>query len=138
MKKAIADVEAFSVACEVYTPTKGCGPHFPPPRVLEHRMDILAEEYRELGRAVFTRDLVGVADGIADCIYILIGTARACGIPLDKVWDEVQRSNMDKVDPVLGKAVKDKFGKVTKPLGWQPPNIAGIIQEAQYDAELAA
>jgi predicted HAD superfamily Cof-like phosphohydrolase len=31
-------------------------------------------------------------------IYIAVGTARVYGIPLEKVWAEIQRSNISKID----------------------------------------
>ncbi len=72
-------------------------------------------------------DIEAVADGIADSIYVLVGAALAFGIPLDRVWSEVQRANMAK----LG-GTRREDGKILKPEGWQPPRIhEAIFGEAQ-------
>jgi predicted HAD superfamily Cof-like phosphohydrolase len=72
-------------------------------------------------------DLVGIADGIADSVYVLVGTALEYGIPLDRVWGAVHSANMAKVDPVTGKVRKRFDGKVLKPDGWKRPDIAAIL-----------
>ena len=90
------------------------------------RIALLREEVGELERAIEAGDLVEIADGIADVIYIAIGTALAYGIPLDLVWREVHRSNMAKVGKD-GKVHKAPNGKIVKPEGWRPPNIAAIL-----------
>ena len=41
-------------------------------------------------------DLVAVADALGDRAYLLLGDAVSTGIPLDKVFAEVHRSNMTK------------------------------------------
>lgn len=71
--------------------------------------------------------LVEVADALADIIYICVGTALEFGIPLDRVWAEVQRTNMAKVDPATGKALRRPDGKILKPDGWTPPKIAEAL-----------
>jgi predicted HAD superfamily Cof-like phosphohydrolase len=70
---------------------------------------------------------VEVADALADMVYIIVGTALEFGIPLDRVWDEVQRSNMAKVDPVSGRVEKRADGKVKKPQGWEGPRISEAL-----------
>jgi predicted HAD superfamily Cof-like phosphohydrolase len=49
------------------------------------------------------------------------------GIPIQKVWDEVARSNFSKMkDGVL---VKREDGKVLKPDTYSPPNIKQILEK---------
>lgn len=90
------------------------------------RMSLLEEEYNEYVEAEEKLDIVGIADALADIIYIACGTAVSYGIPLDKVFEEVHRSNMAKL--VDGKPIYREDGKVLKPEGWTPPNIKGIIE----------
>lgn len=90
------------------------------------RMALHQEEYMELLVAMHDRNLVGTADGIADLIYVLCGTALAFGIPLNEVFAEVHRSNMTK-----GDGSKRDDGKIMKGPNFRPPDIAGILEAAQ-------
>jgi predicted HAD superfamily Cof-like phosphohydrolase len=96
------------------------------------RMNLLEEEFNEYIDAEQKLDIVGIADALADVIYIACGTAVSYGIPLDKVFEEVHRSNMAKL--VDGKPIYRDDGKVLKPEGWQPPDIKSILeaQENQF------
>lgn len=69
--------------------------------------------------------LCDVADGLADLCYVVIGTAVAYGIPLDRVFDEVHRANMAKAPN--GVIRRREGGKILKPEGWQPPDIRGVL-----------
>lgn len=129
MKQAIADVRAFHERFGV--------PVSETPRVSSKqrtvlRMDLLAEEFGELDDALWavvhaargevdgSRALVSAADALADLIYVCIGTALELGIPLDRVWDEVHRSNMTKeADP--------EGGKVRKGPNYEPPDISKAL-----------
>lgn len=113
------------------------------------RCALINEELRELSEAIDADDLVEIADALADLCYVVIGTAVAYGIPLDKVFEEVHRSNMKKavlceacggaklVSPAgpvcircsgTGLGVKYREdGKVLKPEGWTPPDIKGVL-----------
>lgn len=72
-------------------------------------------------------DLVRVADGLADLIYVCLYTANAYGIDMEPVWNEVQRTNMAKKGGPMSPT-----GKQLKPTGWEPPNIKAIL-EAQIN-----
>lgn len=89
---------------------------------------IEGEVVDELMPALEEGDLVEIADGIADGIYVLIYTAHAYGIPIEKVFDEVQRTNMAKFPN--GKVIRRDDSKIMKPPGWSPPDIKRIIDEA--------
>lgn len=93
------------------------------------RTDLLREEFEEYIEAEASDDLVGIADALADMLYIIHGTALCYGIPLDEVFAEVHRSNMAKLGPD-GKPTMRADGKVMKPEGWTPPDIAGILELA--------
>jgi predicted HAD superfamily Cof-like phosphohydrolase len=96
------------------------------------RMDLLEEEFKEYMDAEQKLDLVGIADALADIIYIACGTAVSYGIPLDKVFEEVHRSNMSKL--VDGKVIRREDGKILKPEGWTSPQIDKILNETQQEA----
>lgn len=127
MKNLLRDVAAFHMATDVPILDR---PAFPESERVALRENLHAEEYTELRDAIAARDMVETADAIADLIYVLVGTALEFGIPLDRVWDAVQRANMAKVDPATGKVRKRDDGKILKPDGWTPPDIEGIIREA--------
>lgn len=91
------------------------------------RMSLLEEEVNEYFDAEESLDIVGIADALADIIYIACGTAVSYGIPLDKVFEEVHRSNMAKL--VDGKPIYREDGKVLKPEGWTPPDIQGVLKK---------
>lgn len=108
-------------------------PGFPSPVRTELRKRLISEEHDELFEALYTGDLVKVADGIADLIYVLIGTALEFGIPIREVFAAVQYSNVAKMGPD-GKPIVREDGKIIKPEGWRPPDIKGIL--LRYGARL--
>lgn len=94
-----------------------------PDQVRNCRFDLLAEEVRELHDAMIAGDIVGIADGVADVVFVTVGTAVTYGIPFDAVFREVFRSNMTKVnpDPLQTKLVKGP--------GYESPRITEILTE---------
>jgi predicted HAD superfamily Cof-like phosphohydrolase len=100
-------------------------PQLPDEAARQLRINLLYEEYCEYLKGETEDDLVQIADALADMIYIACGTAVAYGIPLDKVFAEVHRSNMAKL--VDGKVIRREDGKVLKPEGWTPPDVKGVM-----------
>jgi predicted HAD superfamily Cof-like phosphohydrolase len=124
MKKLLDDVTDFHMATGVpVCPT----PKVPSPERVKLRATLISEEHKEVQEALLGNDLAAIAKELADSIYVHVGTALEYGIPLDRVWDEVQRSNMAKVDPVTGLVKRREDGKILKPDGWQPPDIEGVL-----------
>jgi len=82
------------------------------------RVDLIREEMEETIDAIGELNLVEIADGICDSIYVLLGTAIELGIDISPVWNEVQRTNMAKDG---GSTRAD--GKILKPEGWLPPRV---------------
>ena len=77
-------------------------------------------------------NLVEVADGIGDSIYVLCQLARSLGIPLNSVWNCIQASNMGKVNQKTGKIERHpETGKVLKPEGWKPPDLFALLLNEQ-------
>jgi len=121
----VNDVHEFHEASALHeAPTR---PTIPGRERRELCEDLIVEEYDELFRAIENDDLVEMADAAADLIYVVIWTCIEYGIPLDKVWPEVQRTNMAKIDATTGKVERKPNGKIAKPEGWTPPNIHKII-----------
>ena len=90
------------------------------------RQALIEEEVRELADAARVGDLVGVADALADIVYVAYGTAHVYGIDLDAVLDEVHASNMTKLG-ADGRPVRRSDGKVLKGPGYRPPDIAAVL-----------
>lgn len=93
--------------------------------VLRHKL--LKEEVQELYEASLSGDLVGAADGIVDCFYILLGTAHEFGIAsrLEELFEEIHKSNMSKLEN--GKAKYRADGKVMKGKNYFKPNLLEIL-----------
>ena len=108
----------------------------PVPQLLDQetflfRVKFLHEELTEFKKAHRRGDLVEAADGLIDLVYVAMGTAYLMGLPWDRLWAEVQRSNMAKERAV--KVEQSKRGStldVVKPVGWIPPRLEQILLEA--------
>ncbi len=109
-------------------------PRIPPDDIDELCQSLIKEEHKELKKAWANEDLVEIADAICDLIWVLICKALCYGIPIDKVWDEVAKTNMAKFpNGVVLRRPGD--GKIMKPPDWVPPDIKRIIEEAQRAGE---
>lgn len=100
-------------------------PQFPDENERVLRRKLLREEVDEYFDGEDKDDLENVAKELADIIYIVCGTAASYGIPLDRVFNEVHRSNMEKL--VDGKVVRRDDGKILKPEGWTAPDIKSVL-----------
>ena len=60
------------------------------------RLNLIVEEAAELAEAMHNRDAVAMADAVADLAYVVVGTAVAYGLPLERLFEEVHASNMTK------------------------------------------
>lgn len=89
-----------------------------------HRAKLIREEARELCDAIESQDLIGIADGIADLLYITFGACHVFGIPIESVIEEVHRSNMSKT--ILNH--DDRGNKVNDKGHYSKPQIAAILE----------
>lgn len=90
------------------------------------RVALLEEEVGEFVTASEKSDLVGIADALADIVYVAYGTALTYGIDLDSVLREVHRSNMSKLDSDGKPLIRDD-GKVIKSEEYFPPDIESVL-----------
>ena len=84
-------------------------------------MNLIEEEFNETLNAFIEDDLVEVADGLADMVWVIMGMCNSAGIDFDKIWKEVKSSNMSKF--VEGKFIKNDAGKIMKPETYFKPDI---------------
>lgn len=92
------------------------------------RRTLLIEEFTEWQEGEYDDDLVKTVDGLLDVIVIAWGSLLAYvgQGKAEAAAAEVVRSNLAKViGPGLPHFRED--GKVIKPPGWTPPDIAGAI-----------
>ena len=97
------------------------------------RQALIEEEVAELADAATRGDLIGVADALADIVYVAYGTAHVYGIDLDAVLDEVHASNMTKLG-ADGRPVRRPDGKVLKGPTYRPPDIAAVLRRLLGEA----
>ena len=90
------------------------------------RYDLIKEELDELNEAMKNKDLLEVADALTDILYVTYGAGHAFGIDLDKCFEEVQSSNMSKLDE-KGKPIYDKNGKVMKGPNYFKPDLSKFV-----------
>jgi len=84
------------------------------------RRKLIREECQELLLGMCDNDIVEIADGLADLLYVVLGTAVSYGIPIEKVFRLVHESNMTKT------TLKDPGGKVIgkdKDGGFEPVDL---------------
>jgi predicted HAD superfamily Cof-like phosphohydrolase len=132
-------------------------PQIPSKERYELRISLLQEELNELKEAIENNDLVEVADAFADLQYVLSGAILEFGLSdkFDKLFEEVQRSNLSKACNTEQEAIetllhyKKKDGtegtykmingkwivyrngdnKVLKSINYSPANLTDIINE---------
>ena len=126
MNPIVASLLEFNNAFEI---PKLDAPGLGPDELIELRIKLLTEEVQEYAEAARAGDLVEVLDALADIGYILAGTIINHGMQniYDDAFNEVHRSNMAKL--VDGKVIRREDGKVLKPEGWQPPQLAQFLPD---------
>ena len=102
------------------------------------RFELMKEENEEYLQACFEHNLVEVADALTDQLYILCGTILEHGMQniIEKCFEEIQRSNMSKLDEVGLPIINGECGVFdeTRPLGkilksdrYSPPNLKQFL-----------
>ena len=88
------------------------------PRYL--RAHLILEEVSEMLCAMFNGDAVEVLDGIADALYVIIGTGVQFRMPVAEAFNEVHQSNMSK-QPKNGPRLRDKGPN------YRPPDLESLM-----------
>ena len=101
-------------------------PSFSTDKINSLRYDLIKEELEELKVAMENKDLLEVADALTDILYVAYGAGHAFGIDLDKCFEEVQSSNMSKLDENR-KPIYNESGKVMKGPNYFKPNLKKFI-----------
>ena len=101
-------------------------PTTPDPSVAKLRLELIREEVAELQAAVEGMDMLAIADGLTDILYVVYGAGHAFGIDLDECFHEVHSSNMTKLGPG-GRPLYRKDGKVMKGPHYREPNLEPFV-----------
>ena len=101
-------------------------PSFSTDKINKLRLDLIKEELTELTEAMDNKDLLEVADALTDILYVTYGAGHAFGIDLDKCFQEVQNSNMSKLDE-NGKPIYKEAGKVMKGPNYFKPDLTKFV-----------
>ncbi|MEZ4903377.1 MAG: nucleoside triphosphate pyrophosphohydrolase family protein [Spirosomataceae bacterium] len=131
-------------------------PQIPSENRCNLRVALLAEELKELEEAIADKDIVAVADALADIQYVLSGAILEFGLgdKFKALFDEVQRSNMSKAcnTPQEAEATVKHFqdkgtdcyyredsgkylvfrtsdNKTLKSIFYSPANLEGVLAE---------
>ena len=89
-------------------------------------LDLIREEVQELEDS---QHPVTDLDALIDILVVTIGAIHSMGADAEGAWNEVMRSNFDKIDPDTGLVTKREDGKVLKPEGWTAPWLDPYLNE---------
>ena len=101
-------------------------PSFPDDNIIKLRINLIKEELLELEEALNRKNIEETADALTDILYVTYGAGHAFGIDLDKCFDEVQKSNMSKLDK-FGNPIYNGQGKIMKGPSYFKPNFKKIL-----------
>ena len=101
-------------------------PSFPDDNIIKLRINLIKEELLELEEALNKKNIAETADALTDILYVTYGAGHAFGINLDKCFEEVQNSNMSKLDE-NGKPIYNEHGKVMKGPNYFKPDLSKFV-----------
>ena len=102
-------------------------PSFASDKINLLRYELIKEELDEFKVALENNNLLEVADALTDILYVTYGAGHAFGIDLDKCFEEVQNSNMSKLDKD-GKPIYNDMGKVMKGENYFKPDLSKFLK----------
>ncbi|MFT7585815.1 MAG: putative HAD superfamily Cof-like phosphohydrolase [Cellvibrionaceae bacterium] len=129
MKTNAQKIKDFHTTMGAIAPDK---PTMPSQELLNLRLTLIREEYEEVteqfNKLIDTEstDMASLIHELTDLLYVTYGAIWACGVDPDPIFEEVHSANMRKLD-----GPRRADGKVLKPQGWQPANVAKIIEEVK-------
>lgn len=113
MNQAQAMVKEFMLACQ--ESQVGVQPQLISADLKNLRYALIEEELEEYAEA---GNIYSIADAIGDLLYVVYGAAICHGLDMEPIFEEIHRSNMQKLT-----GPKRLDGKQLKPEGWKPPDI---------------
>ena len=119
------EVEKFH---KVFGLPVGSSPQLIPQKQFANRLRLITEELSEYCEGVAEGNIVKVADGLADLLVVVFGTAVEHGLPMNEIFQQVSDSNMSKED-----GYKDKAGKWIKPDNYTPVNLLWLKERIKNE-----
>jgi len=106
------------------------------PRNAKATMIRMLQEAKDVPRMVVhpnkTHELIAEqGDAFVDIWYYSLNCMAKKGVNLSSIFNLVHSANMAKRDPQTGRFIKRGDGKIVKPKGWRPPNVAAEIRKQQ-------
>lgn len=100
------------------------------------RINLLQEELDELKEALANGDVVEALDALTDLQYVLDGAYLSLGLHGLKMeaFNEVQRSNMSKLDENGKPIVRPEDGKILKGPNYFKPDLAQFVKNKERAA----
>jgi predicted HAD superfamily Cof-like phosphohydrolase len=92
-------------------------------------LKLIREEADELQTAVDSNDKIEQLDALIDILVVTVGAIHSMGADAEGAWKEVMPTNFAKIDKETGKVRKREDGKVLKPVGWTPPELAPFLKK---------
>jgi len=92
-------------------------------------VNLIDEEFNELKEAIENEDMIETLDALEDILVVTIGAIHSAGMDGEGAWKEVMATNFAKIDKETGKVRKREDGKVLKPIGWVPPELAPFVSK---------
>jgi len=89
--------------------------------------DLIVEEFREFIEGYNTENDIEQLDACMDLIWVVLGYCHMKKFDIRGAWDEVARSNLNKIDSKTGKVIRREDGKILKPEGWKPPDLTKFV-----------
>ena len=99
--------------------------------LVRFRFNLIDEEFWGLSEAFKNKNVIATADALGDLVYVTYGTAISLGINLDKVLEEIHRSNMTKYLPE--DADPNVPHKIQKGSDYSPPNLEPILRRGLWN-----
>lgn len=92
---------------------------------------LIEEEKKELDVAISNCDNVEILDALIDILVVTTGAIHSMGADGAGAWKEVMKTNFAKIDKKTGKVRKRDDGKILKPVGWKPPELASFVKKPE-------
>lgn len=90
----------------------------------QFRLKLLQEELDEIAEAIDDESLIKLADGLADLVYVALGTAAMAGVPFDEVFQIVHEANLTKQRAPAEQTKRGYKYDLIKPAGFVSPEKA--------------